>query len=137
MNIIAWQREYPVPYADLRPWQRHIIVNGCGAANSAFRPPHATLFKYECGPHDYDYAIGGSWWDKIKADFRLRSRLKGRVKKTDINILRTCLFFDDQWFPDWAIKQIYHRWADLYCAGVLVGGVSSFRFDKKKMWPKI
>ena len=136
-GIMKWQTKNPVAYADLTESQVSEICNGCGASKSKFRPPHYRLFKHQCCPHDYDYAVGGNWWDKVKADWRLRSRIRGRVKAVDIMALRDNLYLDDDLFPDFMIRQIYYRWADGYFLGVMFGGNPSFRFDSKKQWPEV
>lgn len=133
---MKWQGKVKVKYQSLSKNQKRQIVNGCGASNSRFRPPHFKLFADECGPHDYDYACGGTWFHKVSADFRLRSRILKKTKITDIQILRDNLYLDDALFPDWAIRGIYKWWANGYFAGVLFGGNSSFRFDwTGPQWP--
>ena len=134
---MKWQNQKPVKYSELTEDMINEICNGCGASKSKFRPPHYRLFKHACCPHDYDYAVGGSWWDKIKADWRLRSRIRAKVKKVDIAALRNNLYLDDDTFPDFAIRQIYYRWADGYFLGVVCGGNSNFRFDRQKQWPEV
>lgn len=134
---MKWQTKKPVAYSELTEAQINAFCNGCGASKGKFRPPHYRLFKHECCPHDYDYAVGGGWWDKIKADWRLRSRIRAKVKRVDIQALRDNLYLEDSIFFDWMIRQIYYRWADGYFLGVTVGGRTSFRFDNQKQWPEI
>ena len=48
--------------------------NGCGAANSWFRPPAyiwGTWIGAACIPHDWDYQFGTTAWGKLKADWRM------------------------------------------------------------------
>ena len=134
---MEWQTRYILEYQDLAPWQKAEISNGCGAQSSTFRPPHYELYADACGPHDLDYAIGGSWLDKMKADWRLRSRLRERTKTAAIQELRNNLYMDDTGLPDFMVRQIYYRWADIYYVGVVAGGNSSFRYAKNKRWPKL
>ena len=131
---IKWQTETPVEFGALTVEQEAEICNGCGGKDSWFKPGHADLFRQPCQPHDYNYAVGGNAWDKIRADWRLRSRIRAQVKKLDIQVLRDNLWLDDRPYPDFMIRQIYYRWADLYFAGVLAGGHEFFHFGKKR-WP--
>lgn len=131
-----WQTETPVPFEALTAEQEAEICNGCGGKDSWFKPGHADLFRLACQPHDYDYAIGGGWWDKIKSDWRLRRRIRALVKKTDIQVLRDNLVMEDAVYPDFVIRQIYRRWADAYFAGVMAGGHTFFYFGEKR-WPVV
>lgn len=48
-----------------------LICNGCGAADSWFRPPktiYGTLIVYACIIHDYMYETGNTIEDKEEAD---------------------------------------------------------------------
>ena len=132
---MKWQTQKTIKYSDLTEAQVNSFCNGCGSSKGKFRPPHYRLFKHQCCPHDFDYAVGGSWWDKFKADKRLRTRIRKKIKQVDIMTLRNNLYLDDDPFPDCWIRQIYYRWADGYFLGVLFGGNSSFRFDRQKQWP--
>jgi hypothetical protein len=132
---MEWQTKLVIPYRALTLGQKSIIVNGCGAQGSSFRPPHAKLFRDVCGEHDYDYAVGGSLLDKVKADWRLRRRIINKVKVTGTLVLRDNLYLDDSMLPDWVVRQVYYAWADVYFTGVMLGGHSSFRYAKQKQWP--
>ena len=130
------QTHTPVKYEDLTPDQKKEICNGCGGKGGWIKPPHRVLFKESCQPHDYNYFVGCSWWDKIKADWKLRRSMRAKVKTTKIRDLRNHLYFEDKFLPDWAIRQIYYRWADAYFAGVLAAGAVYFYFGDKKRYPK-
>ena len=137
---MKWQTQKTIKYSDLTEAQVNSFCNGCGSSKGKFRPPHYRLFKHQCCPHDFDYAVGGSWWDKVKADYRLRQRLRRHIKiisRVNIRVLRRNLYLDDALLSDFWIRQIYYRWADGYFLGVLFGGNSSFRFDDKKQWPEV
>ena len=131
---IVWQTERPVKFEELTADLETEICNGCGGKDSWFKPGHADLFRSACQPHDYDYAVGGSVWGKVKADWWLRSRIRAQVGKINIQVLRDNLYLDDRPYPDFMIRQIYYRWADLYFAGVLAGGHKFFHFGQKR-WP--
>ncbi|MBI9090126.1 MAG: hypothetical protein JEZ12_13000 [Desulfobacterium sp.] len=131
---IQWQTEKPVLFQDLTVDLEAEICNGCGGKDSWFKPGHADLFRLPCQPHDYDYAVGGSPWDKVKADWRLRHRIRIQISNLDIGTLRNNLIMDDQLLPDFVVRQIYKHWSDLYFIGVLAGGNRYFHFGKKR-WP--
>jgi hypothetical protein len=116
-------------YEDLTLKEKARICNGCGGKGGFITPPHADLFKEECNNHDYDYHVGGSLWDKIKADFKLRLNMRQKIKTESITSLRAHLYFNNALLPDWMIRQIYHRWADAYCMGVVIAGGRYFNFD--------
>jgi hypothetical protein len=132
---MEFQNHTPVKYDDLTQAQKKEICNGCGGKGGFVKPPHSILFKPVCDPHDYDYWSGCSWWDKIKADWKMHQGMKKAVKKMDIQILRDHLYFNESLLPDWAVRQIYYRWADAYFAGVSVAGKLYFYFDKNKRYP--
>ena len=131
---MQWQSDYIVPFSDLTLNQKEEICNGCGGSESCFKPSHAKLFRPACQPHDYDYAVGGGWLVKVKSDLRLRGRIRLLVASTDIRVLREGLVANDALLPDWAVRQVYYRWADAYFIGVTVGGIGYFRYGPQR-WP--
>lgn len=55
-------------YEDLTPYQRAVILNGCGGKGSIIRPPYGLFFESSCNKHDFSYWVGGTEEDRIKAD---------------------------------------------------------------------
>ena len=135
--MMEFQTHTPVKYEDLTLAQNKEICNGCGGKGGWVKPPHRILFAPACNPHDYDYSCGCSWWDKIKADWKLRQGIRQIVKTINIQILRDHLYFNESLLPDFAIRQIYIRWADVYLAGVTIAGKLFFYFGPKKKYPII
>ncbi len=124
-------------YEDLTDAQKEFICNGCGGKGGKIKPPHAELFKEDCHYHDYLYYIGCKWWHRIKADWKLRSLMRARIKTTNMVSLRDHLYINDRWLPDFAISQIYYRWADAYCMGVVVVGWKYFYSGPEKRDPGV
>jgi len=117
-----------VTVKDLTPEQKKDICNGCGGKGGWIKPPHAKLFRDDCNEHDLLYYIGHTWWDRMKADWKLRKDIRTRIKNTNIVSLRDHLYITDKFIPDIGIRQIYYRWADLYCIGVIAAGWKYFNF---------
>lgn len=75
--LIEMERDYPElcvqkkrPSAKDYTCEEYIqITNGCGS--KTFRPWMYNYFKNDCRVHDFNYAIGFTWWHRIKADFIL------------------------------------------------------------------
>ncbi len=122
-------------YEDLTQEQIDEICNGCGGKGGYVKPPHALLFRPDCNQHDYQYYIGCTWWHRLKADWMLRSLMRTRIKNTNAVALRDHLYIEDKYLPDFMVRQIFYRWADLYCAGVMAAGWQFFYFGNKKRYP--
>jgi len=74
------------------------ISNGCGAADSWFRPPkriYGTLIVYACIIHDWMYHFGLSEEDKVDAD---------RIFKGNMNRLVTR--DSDKWYKPTKLQRI-------------------------------
>ena len=112
----------------LTPDQRADICNGCGGKGAKIKPPHAILFAPDCNKHDYDYFLGCKETDRLKADWKLRSRMRDRIKTVKIEVLRDHLYINDRFFPGWLVRQIFFRWADAYCIGVMIAGRKFFYY---------
>lgn len=134
---MKFQTDIPVKYEDLTEDQKNEICNGCGGKGGLVKPPYRVFFNPICHRHDYDYWCGCSWWDKIKADWNLRQGMINAVKTTGIQVLRDHLYFNEILIPDWAIRQIYYRWADAYFIGVSLAGKLYFYFADKKRYPEV
>lgn len=60
------------------------ICNGCGAANSWFRPPdkiYGTLIIFACIIHDWDYHFGHTIEDKDEADRTFRNNMVRLIER--------------------------------------------------------
>lgn len=119
-------------YEDLTQEQKELICNGCGGKGGYFKPPHNKLFVEDCNRHDFDYHVGCTWLDRLKADWELRKNMRKRIRTTNIEALRDCLYIDDRLIPNVVIRQIYYRWCDAYFAGVVVAGRHYFYYAATK-----
>lgn len=98
------------------------ICNGCGAADSWFRPPkriYGTLIVYACIIHDFMYEKGYTNEDKEEAD---------RVFLHNMNRLITR--DSEKWYKPTFLQR---RRARIYYKGVKYGGGEAFWAGKTKM----
>lgn len=103
-------------YEDLTPYQRAVILNGCGGKGSIIRPPYGLFFESSCNKHDFSYWVGGTEEDRINADIGfLRAMLK-----------------DCEWFTG-ATKIKYVIWAHIYFMAVRAFGSKYFFYTDDPM----
>ena len=67
--------ESTLAYKALRPEEKALICNGCGAANAKFDFVPDRIYGLPIGPacevHDFDYHVGTKEADRLTADLRL------------------------------------------------------------------
>lgn len=57
----------PIRYRDLSDEQKAILCNGCGP-KSGWIPVPDFFFTASCDQHDFNYWLGCTWRDRLKAD---------------------------------------------------------------------
>ena len=89
-----------IRFKDLTEYQKFIICNGCGP-KGGWMPVPEFFCHASCDHHDFNYWLGGSEWDRLKADnqFYREMRkdagwnpLKQSVALTYYLAVRTCGF---------------------------------------------
>lgn len=63
-----------IRYKDLSEEQKKGICNGCGAKGGWFNPPDF-IYKSVCNHHDFNYWLGCTESDRIKADFQFLEQI--------------------------------------------------------------
>ena len=117
VNPSTYTRE--IRYRHLTDEQRELICNGCGVKGGFIRPPYGEFFKGLCNHHDFNYFIGHTITDKIKADIQLFIAMISKIWLGEV--------LDDSIFS-WFIKSYYSLWAVLYFIAVSIFGIKFFYF---------
>jgi len=119
-------------FNQLQEYQQEIISNGCGPAISSVRPPNAKLFKEVCDQHDLDYYLGFREIHRIKADLRLRRGIRDKIDILPIPYLRMHMLPIFRNVPDYMVKLLFRRWADIYFTAVFLFGRHFFYYGEKQ-----
>ena len=97
------------------------MCNGCGAADSSFRPPkrvYGTLIVYACIIHDWMYGVGCTTEDKVEADEVFHDNMGILIERDSV-----------KWHKPTALQ---HRRALKYYLGVKYGGSAAFWAGKHR-----
>lgn len=104
-----------IKYADLTLAQKAFICNGCGGKGGVINPPEF-LFNASCNHHDFNYWVGGSEADRLRADKGFYDAMKIDIK-----------------LASWYLKPHYYLWAYTYYKSVRLIGKKFFNYlDKPK-----
>ena len=99
-GIFNNEKSKRVRYRDLTEKQKFIICNGCGP-KGGWIPVPEFFCHASCDHHDFNYWLGGSEWDRLKADNQFYTEmrkdagwnpLKLSVALTYYLAVRTCGF---------------------------------------------
>ena len=71
-----------VSFSDLTKVEVATVSNGCGARHF-FKPPYIKVFTASCDQHDFYYARGYTFTDKVRADSAFLGHLIQDAAKTD------------------------------------------------------
>lgn len=105
-----------VRFSDLTPEQISVISNGCGPKGGFLKPPYAAFFKASCDHHDFNYWLGCTEKDRLKADTQFFECMK-----------EDC----DRQFK--GIEKAYYKsWALTYFLFVRALGFSFFYYGKRE-----
>ncbi len=102
-----------VRFHDLTPEERALICNGCGPKGGIMPVPEMG-FSACCDHHDFNYWLGYSEFDRIRADWQFRDAMMADADKKP-------------WWRRW-----WYRWmADLYYRAVRRWGMSAFYYGDR------
>jgi len=96
-------------FDDLTPLQKDILCNGCGPKGGI--PVPEFVFAESCDRHDFDYWLGHTEFDRLRADWRFRAAMMADAGRCP-------------WWSRW-----WYRWvADVYYRAVRRWGASAFYY---------
>lgn len=103
-----------IKYADLTLAQKAFICNGCGGKGGWVNPPEF-IFHASCNHHDFNYWVGGTEEDRLRAD-------KGFYNAMKVDIASKPIQF----------RPYYHVWAYTYYKSVRLIGGKYFNYGRQK-----
>ena len=97
-------------YKNLSHLERRVICNGCGR-KSGFIPVPEFKFTASCNQHDFNYWLGGSEADRLKADYQFYVAMKHDATYDEEGNKRNFL-----------VRRYYLTWAYIYYKAVRTCG---------------
>jgi len=81
LRFIVGQKMSEVRFRHLTETQKQFICNGCKGKGSWFDPPDF-IFTDSCNHHDFNYWLGGSEGDRMKADWQFYQSMLEAANKS-------------------------------------------------------
>jgi len=113
------EKGIPLRWNNLCAYERGLLSNGCGGKGGLVNPPD---FKFEasCNHHDFNYWLGGSAEDRVKADDQFLD----------------AMLFDANLLPWWR-RPLHKALAYTYWSAVRMMGGKFFNSTETRSWADV